>query len=51
MWVLYVFTIGFVAAVMFFVVDQFEPERRYGHVLKFLIVCTAAAAIAKHLLP
>jgi hypothetical protein len=52
MWaILYVFTISFVAAVLFLTVDQFEPERRYGHVLKFLILCTAAAAIARHLLP
>jgi hypothetical protein len=52
MWaIFYIFTISFVAAVLFLVVGRFEPERRYGHVLKFLIVCTAAVAIVKHLLP
>jgi hypothetical protein len=48
---LYVLIIGFVAAVLFVIVDRFELERRYGHVLKFLIVCAAAATIVSKLIP
>ena len=52
MWVvIYAFTISIVAAVLFWAVDRFEPERRYGLTLKFLIVCTAAAAVARQVLP
>jgi hypothetical protein len=47
--VFYVYMIGFVAAVLYSVVDRFEPEQRY--MLKFVIVCIAAAAIATQLLP
>ena len=48
MWaVFYVLTISVVAAVLFLVVGRFEPDHRYSLVLKFLIVCLAAAAIAR----
>jgi hypothetical protein len=52
MWaILYIFTITVVAAVLFMVVDRFERKHWYGHVLKFLIACTAAVAIVMQLLP
>jgi hypothetical protein len=52
MWVVaYVFTISFVGAVLYSVVDRFEPEQRYRLMLKFSIVCLAAAAVASKLLP
>jgi hypothetical protein len=52
MWpVFYFFTVGSIATVLILIVDRFEPEHRYRFVLKFLIVCTAAAAIARHLMP
>jgi hypothetical protein len=50
MWALfYSFTIGFVAAVLFLIVDQFEPDRRYANVLKLLILAVVAAAIVRRL--
>ena len=52
MWaLLYSFTICFVAAVLFLIVDKFEPDRRYANVLKLLILALGAAAIARQLLP
>jgi hypothetical protein len=52
MWALfYSFTICFVAAVLFLIVDKFEPDRRYANVLKLLILAVGAAAIARQLLP
>jgi hypothetical protein len=51
MWAFYLFTIGFVAVVLFSIVDRFDQEQRYKLVFKFLIVCTAGAAIVSHLLP
>jgi hypothetical protein len=47
MWATFhIFTIGFVAGVLFLIVDCFERKHWYGHLLKFLIPCTAAEAIA-----
>ena len=43
----YVFTICFVAAVLFLIVDKFEPDRRYANVLKLLILAVGAAANRK----
>ena len=43
------FTIGFGAAVLFLIVDQFEPDRRYANVLKLLILAVVAAAIVRRL--
>ena len=40
---IYVFVICIVATMLFVVVDEFEPNRRYALVLKFLIVFTSVA--------
>jgi hypothetical protein len=49
MWaLLYVFAISFVATVLYSVVDRFESEHWHRLGLKFVIVCIAAAAIARH---
>jgi hypothetical protein len=48
---IYVFVICVVATMLFVVVDEFEPNRRYALVLKFLIVFTSVAAIARRLMP
>ena len=47
----YSFTIRFVAAALFLIVDKFEPDRRYANVLKFLVLALGAAANARQLLP
>jgi uncharacterized membrane protein len=47
----YSFTICVVAAVLFLIVDKFEPDRRYANVLKLLILALGAAAIARRLMP
>jgi hypothetical protein len=47
----YVFTIGFVAAIMFVAVDKFEPNRRYAYVLMFLILAVGTLAILSRLPP
>jgi hypothetical protein len=50
MWaLLYSFTICFVGAVLFLIVDKFEPDRRYANVLKLLILAVGAAAIVSRL--
>ncbi len=48
---IYVFAICVVAAVLFLIVDEFEPNRQYANVLKFLVLALGAAAIATHLMP
>jgi hypothetical protein len=48
--ILYIFTIGFVAAVLFLAVHQVEPDRRYRLGLKILIVCLVIAAIVTYCL-
>jgi uncharacterized membrane protein len=47
----YSFTICVVAAVLFLIVDEFEPDRRYANVLKLLILAVGAAAIVSRLAP
>ena len=47
----YVFTICFVGALLFLIVDKFEPNRRLASVLKFLLLALSAAAVARQLLP
>jgi multisubunit Na+/H+ antiporter MnhB subunit len=47
----YVFIICAVAAVLFLIVDDFEPNRRLASVLKFLVLVLGAAAVARQLLP
>jgi hypothetical protein len=46
----YVFTIGFVSAPLFLMVNEFEPDRRLAVVLKFLVLALGAAALARQLL-
>jgi hypothetical protein len=48
---LYVFAIGFVAAVLFASVDHLEPNRRLAALLKILILALSAAVVTRHLLP
>jgi hypothetical protein len=45
---IYVFTIWFVATVLYGIVNKFEPNPR---LLKFLILAVSAAAIASRLAP
>jgi hypothetical protein len=47
----YSFTICVVGAALFLIVDEFEPNRQYANVLKFLILALGAAAIARQLVP
>jgi hypothetical protein len=48
---IYAFAIAFISAVLFLAVDEFEPNRRYAFVLKFLIVGLGAVAVVRQLLP
>ena len=47
----YVFTIWFVATVLYGIVNKFEPNPRLALVLKFLILAVSAAAIASRMMP
>jgi hypothetical protein len=47
----YVFTVGFVAVVLFQAVNRLEPNRRLATALKFLIIVVGVAAIIRHGLP
>ena len=47
----YVFTIWFVATVLYGIVNKFEPNPRLALVLKFLILAVSAAAIASRMTP
>jgi hypothetical protein len=44
----YVFTVGFVAVVLFQAVNRLEPNRRLA---TFLIIVVGVAAIMRHMLP
>ncbi len=48
---LYVVTIYAVSAMLFVVVDKFEPDRRLARVLKILILVVGTAAIVNRLVP
>ena len=48
---IYVFGISFVATVLFFAVDNIEPNHRNALVLKLLIILVSVAAIAGRLMP
>ena len=48
--VLYSFTIGFVGAILFLLVDKYEPEGPLARLLKFLILFVAGVAILHKLL-
>ena len=51
MWaLLYSFTICFVAAVLFLIVDKFEPNPRIALAIKFLIIAISIVAVIEHLL-
>ena len=42
MWaVIHAYAIAFVSVVLFLAVDEFEPNRRYAFVLKFLVLAWA----------
>ena len=47
--VLYSFTIGFVGAILFLLVDKYEPEGPLARLLKFLILFVAGVAILHRL--
>ena len=49
--VLYSFTIGFVGAILFLLVDKYEPDGPMAHLLKFLILFVAGVAILHKLQP
>ena len=49
--VLYSFTIGFVGAILFLLVDKYEPEGPSARLLKFLILFVAGLAILHKLQP
>ena len=49
--VLYSFTIGFVGAILFLLVDKYEPEGVLARLLKFLILFVAGVAILHKLQP
>jgi hypothetical protein len=49
--VLYSFTIGFVGAILFLLVDKYEPEGALARLLKFLILFVAGVAILQKLQP
>jgi hypothetical protein len=49
--VLYSFTIGFVGAILFLLVDKYEPEGVLARLLKFLILFVAGVAILQKLQP
>ena len=42
---LYSFTIGFVGAILFLLVDKYEPDGPMARLLKFLILFVAGVAI------
>jgi hypothetical protein len=46
---IYIFGISFAGTILFVAVHKMEPNRRYGLVLKFLIVFVSVAAIAGRL--
>jgi ABC-type phosphate/phosphonate transport system permease subunit len=46
---IYVIGISVVAAILFWAVNNIEPNRRYASVLKFLIVFVSVAAITGRL--
>ena len=48
--VLYSLTIGFVGAILFLLVDKYEPEGPLARLLKFLILFVAGVAILHKLL-
>ena len=49
--VLYSLTIGFVGAILFLLVDKYEPEGPLARLLKFLILFVAGVAILHKLQP
>ncbi|MGO9048092.1 MAG: hypothetical protein ACLQFW_14590 [Xanthobacteraceae bacterium] len=49
--VLYSFTIGFVGAILFLLVDKYEPEGPLARLLKFLILFVGGVAILHRLQP
>jgi hypothetical protein len=49
--VLYSFTIGFVGAILFLLVDKYEPEGPLARLLKFLILFVAGVTILHKLQP
>jgi hypothetical protein len=49
--VLYSFTIGFAGAILFLLVDKYEPDGPMARLLKFLILFVAGVAILHKLQP
>ena len=47
----YSFIIGFVGAILFLLVDKYEPEASMSRLLKFLILFVAGVAILHKLRP
>jgi hypothetical protein len=48
---LYSFTIGFVGAILFLLVDKFEPDGPMARLLKFLVLFVSGVAILHKLHP
>jgi hypothetical protein len=49
--VFYSFVVGFAGAVLFVLVDRYEPDGRMAHLLKFLVLFVAGVAILHKLKP
>jgi hypothetical protein len=49
--VLYSFTIGFVGAILFLLVDKYEPDGPMARLLQFLILFVAGVAVLHKLQP
>ena len=49
--VLYSFAIGFVGAILFLLVDRYEPDGPMARLMKFLILFVAGVAILHKLRP
>jgi hypothetical protein len=47
----YSLTVGFVGAILFVLVDKYEPEGPLAHLLKFLVLFVAGVAILHRLQP
>ena len=49
--VIYSFAIGFVGAILFVLVDRYEPDGPMARLLKFLLLFVSAVAILHRLKP
>jgi hypothetical protein len=47
----YMLTVGFVGAVLFLLVDKYEPDGMVANLLKFLVLVVSSVAILHRLQP